>query len=63
MEKGVKLSIYQNIIQSRLIRGYYVSKLAEVLDLTKKIKYIIATTKMDLHNLVQRGLGNHKPVK
>ena len=63
MEKGVKLSIYQNIIQSKLIRGYYVSKLAEVLDLTRKVKYIIATTKMHLHNLVQRGLGNHKPVK
>ena len=39
------------------------SKLAEVFDLTSKIKSIIATTKMDLNNLVQRGRKNHKSIK
>ena len=39
------------------------SKLAEVFDLTSKIKSIIATTKVDLNNLLHRGRENHKSVK
>ena len=39
------------------------SKLAEVFDLTSKIKSIIAATKMDLNNLLHRGRENHKSVK
>ena len=63
MKEGRKREQDQNIIHSNLTRRYCVSKLAEVFDLTSKIKSIIATTKMDLNNLLHRGRENHKSVK
>ena len=54
--KGKKPSRHQSIIPLKLTRRHRVSKLAEIFDLTGKTTPIAAIMKMDLHNLVKRGL-------
>ena len=54
--RGKKPSQHQNIIPSKLTRRHCVSEVEEIFDLTGKVTPITATLKMDLHNLVKRGL-------
>ena len=48
---------YQNIIPSKFTRRNYVSKVAEIFELTGKITPITGAMKMDLQTLVKRGLS------
>ena len=54
--RGKEPSQHQNVIPSKLRRRHCMSKVAEIFDLSGKITPIKATMKMDLHNLVKRGL-------
>ena len=46
-----------NLIKLKLARQNYVSKVAEIFDLTGKITPITAAMKVDLYKLVKRGLS------
>ena len=54
--RGKKPFRQQNIIPSKLTRRHFALKVAEIFDLTGKITPITVSMKMDLHNLVKRGL-------
>ena len=56
-QRGKKPAQHQNQIPEKLTRRHCVSKVAEIFDLTGKITPITAAMKMDLHDLVERGLS------
>ena len=56
-QRGKKPIVQVGVVPERLTRRHCVSKVSELFDITGKITPVTASFKLDLHNLIERGLG------